>query len=193
MKSGIGKVIVIVVLLAAIAGVLAVKSRRQDPPAPPQARHQTTPTPEGTPPATDNMAQPDKAAAQPISRPLGPVPPVKPRPPKPEQKPAAAQLSKAQPAKAKTLPRLLELGADKCIPCKMMQPVLAELRQEYPNKLQVDFIDVWKDPAAGEHYGVQTIPTQILFDAEGKEVFRHIGFFAKDEILAEFKELGIQL
>ncbi|MHB0937315.1 MAG: thioredoxin family protein [Armatimonadota bacterium] len=195
MKSGLGRIIVIVVLLAAIAGVLAVKSRRQDPPAPTeaQARQHATPAPAQTPPAKDNMAQPEKAAVKPISRPLGPEPPVKPRSQKPEQKPAVAQPSTAQPAKAKALPRLLELGADKCIPCKMMQPVLAELRQDYPSTLQVDFIDVWKDSAAGEQYGVQSIPTQIFFDADGKEIFRHVGFYPKDEILAKFKEHGIEL
>jgi len=75
----------------------------------------------------------------------------------------------------------------------MMQPVLAELRKEYPNRLRVDFVDVWKDPAPARQYGVQAIPTQIFFDAKGKEVFRHTGFYPKDEILAKFQELGIDL
>jgi len=91
------------------------------------------------------------------------------------------------------LPRLLELGSDSCRPCQMMQPILAELRTEYPGKLQVDFIDVWKDESAGQRYGVQAIPTQIFFDAKGKELFRHVGFYPKEEILAKFKELGILL
>ena len=91
------------------------------------------------------------------------------------------------------LPRLLELGSDSCRPCQMMQPILAELRTEYPGKLQVDFIDVWKDESAGQRYGVQAIPTQIFFDEKGKEVFRHVGFYPKDEILAKFKELKISL
>lgn len=89
------------------------------------------------------------------------------------------------------LPRLLELGSDSCRPCQMMQPILAELRQEYPGKLQVDFIDVGKDTSAGQRYGIQAIPTQIFFDANGKEVFRHLGFYPKDEILAKFKEFHI--
>ena len=91
------------------------------------------------------------------------------------------------------VPRFLELGADKCVPCKMMQPILDELRKEYPGKLQVDFIDVWKEPAVSQQYGISAIPTQIIFDANGKEVFRHIGFFPKDKILAQFQELGIRL
>jgi thioredoxin 1 len=100
----------------------------------------------------------------------------------------------ATPAKtAAALLRLLELGSDSCRPCQMMQPVLAALRTDYADKLQVDFIDVWKDTAAGDKYGVQAIPTQIFFDASKKEVFRHTGYFPKDAILAKFKEYGISL
>jgi len=93
---------------------------------------------------------------------------------------------------AVAIPRFLELGADKCVPCKMMQPILDELRKEYPGKLQVDFVDVWKEPAASQQYGISAIPTQIIFDANGKEVFRHIGFFPKEEILAQLSQLGVQ-
>ena len=91
------------------------------------------------------------------------------------------------------LPRLLELGADKCIPCKMMAPILDELRREYAGRLQVDFIDVWKNPDAGETYGVRVIPLQIFFDAKGQELFRHEGFFAKADILAKWSELDMDL
>jgi len=91
------------------------------------------------------------------------------------------------------LPRFVELGADKCVPCKMMQPVLDELRRDYPGKLQVDFIDVWKNPSESQKYAISAIPTQIIFDSEGKEVFRHIGFFPKDKILVKLQELGISL
>jgi thioredoxin 1 len=91
------------------------------------------------------------------------------------------------------LPRLVDLGADRCIPCKMMAPVLEELKKEYVGKLNVQFIDVWKNPDAGKPYGIEVIPTQIFFDAEGKELFRHVGFFAKADILAKWKELGVNL
>jgi thioredoxin 1 len=91
------------------------------------------------------------------------------------------------------LPKLLDLGAGKCIPCKMMFPVLDELKKEYAGKLEVEFIDVWKNPDAGKQYGIEVIPTQIFFDANGKELFRHIGFFAKADILAKWKELGVDL
>ena len=91
------------------------------------------------------------------------------------------------------LPRLLELGADKCVPCKMMVPILADLRQEYAGQLQVDFIDVWKNESAGENYGVRVIPLQIFFGADGRELYRHEGFFAKEDILAKWRELGVDL
>ena len=90
------------------------------------------------------------------------------------------------------LPKLVDLGADKCIPCKMMAPVLKELKTEYAGRMEVEFIDVWKNPDAGETYRIKLIPTQIFFDAAGKELFRHEGFFAKKDILAKWKELGVE-
>jgi thioredoxin 1 len=94
------------------------------------------------------------------------------------------------PAKA-GLPRLVDLGADKCIPCKMMAPVLKELTKEYEGRMTVEFIDVWKNPDAGKAHKINLIPTQIFIEAGGKELFRHEGFFSKKDILAKWKELGV--
>ncbi len=91
------------------------------------------------------------------------------------------------------VPRLLELGSVSCVPCKMMEPILEELRQEYAGRLRVDFIDVWKDADAARKHSVRVIPTQVFFDASGEEVFRHEGFFPKEAILAKWKELGVDL
>ena len=88
------------------------------------------------------------------------------------------------------LPRLLDLGATACIPCKKMAPILEEMKKEYAGVLEVEFIDVWKDPAAGRKHGIKAIPTQIFYDADGKELFRHQGFFSKEAMLAKCKELG---
>jgi cytochrome c-type biogenesis protein len=71
-----------------------------------------------------------------------------------------------------------------------MEGVLAALRQEYGDRMQVDFIDVAVDPDAGKKHGIKLIPTQILFAPDGTELFRHEGFFAKDAILATWQELG---
>ncbi len=94
---------------------------------------------------------------------------------------------------AETLPRLVDLGADKCIPCKMMAPLLVELRSEYEGTFKVEFIDVWKNPDEAPKYGIKLIPTQIFFDASGKELFRHEGFYSKEDILAKWTELGVEL
>ncbi|HEY3297214.1 MAG TPA: thioredoxin family protein [Armatimonadota bacterium] len=109
----------------------------------------------------------------------------------PAVKTASPQVKKT--VRAKTLPKLLDLGADKCIPCKMMFPVLDDLKKGYKGRLAVQFIDVWKNPSAKDKYKIKMIPTQIFYDAKGKEVFRHEGYFPKEDILAEFKKHGIKL
>jgi len=88
------------------------------------------------------------------------------------------------------LPKLIDLGATKCIPCKMMAPILEELKKEYAGKMDVEFIDVWENPNAGQSYGIKLIPTQIFFAPNGKELFRHEGFFSRADILGKWKELG---
>jgi len=96
------------------------------------------------------------------------------------------------PAEAvKALPRLVDLGAGKCIPCKAMKPILEDLAANYAESFKTEFIDVWEDQDAGQRYRINLIPTQIFFDAEGKELFRHEGFFSKEDILAKWKELGV--
>jgi thioredoxin 1 len=91
------------------------------------------------------------------------------------------------------IPRLLDLGATKCVPCKMMKPILDELKSDYAGKLDVVFIDVWENGEAAKKYGVESIPTQIFFNETGKELYRHVGFMAKEDILAKWKELGFNL
>ena len=92
-----------------------------------------------------------------------------------------------------TLPKIVDVGAEKCIPCKMMVPVLEQLKKEYKGKLDVVFVDVWKYPNAGSKYKVKMIPTQILYDSKGKEISRHLGFWPKQDIIAEFGKHGIKL
>ena len=89
------------------------------------------------------------------------------------------------------LPKLLDLGADKCTSCKMMKPILDELRTENAGKFVVEFLDVFKNKDEAEKYKVQSIPTQIFFDADGKELYRHTGFLSKEDILKKWKELGL--
>jgi thioredoxin 1 len=91
------------------------------------------------------------------------------------------------------LPRLLDLGSDKCIPCKLMAPILDELKREYAGVFQVDVIDVKKDRPAARRHGIRVIPTQIFFDRSGQELFRHQGFLSKEEVLETWKTLGVDL
>jgi thioredoxin 1 len=107
--------------------------------------------------------------------------------------PALARKS-PKPAPPAALPRLVDLGAGKCIPCKRMAPILEALREDYAGAVNVQFIDVWKDAQAGKPYGIRLIPTQVFFDRTGRERFRHEGFFGRAEIEQIFKDsLGVAL
>jgi thioredoxin 1 len=94
------------------------------------------------------------------------------------------------PAITHALPKLLDLGADKCIPCKMMTPILDEMKETFDGQLDVEFIDVWKNQAMAKKYGIQSIPTQIFFDTKGNELFRHQGFFPRADMMKKWAELG---
>ncbi len=98
------------------------------------------------------------------------------------------------PAGAQTapLPKLVDVGAKACIPCKKMAPILEELKKELAGKLEVEFIDVSikENLPLAQKYGVKLIPTQIFFDKEGKELWRHEGFISKEDLLARWKQLG---
>ena len=87
---------------------------------------------------------------------------------------------------------LVDLGATECIPCKMMAPILVEVRREYEGRAAVIFIDVWKTPAPARQMGIRTIPTQIFYDKTGKEIGRHEGFLDKKSIVTVFEQLGVR-
>ncbi len=91
---------------------------------------------------------------------------------------------------AATIPKLVDLGADKCVACKAMAPILDDLREAYDGRLDVVFIDVWKNRDAAREYGVQVIPTQIFYDPSGNELFRHQGFLSREDILGKWEEFG---
>jgi thioredoxin 1 len=74
-----------------------------------------------------------------------------------------------------------------------MAPILEELKSEYEGRLRVDVIDVRENPDAARQTGIRVIPTQIFYDASGTELSRHEGFMSKEDILATWKQLGIDL
>ena len=91
----------------------------------------------------------------------------------------------------KDMVTMVDIGADKCIPCRLMAPILRSLRQEYQGKAAILFIDIWKQPEQAKKFSIRSIPTQIFYDREGKEIYRHEGFFGKDSILAVLKRAGV--
>lgn len=89
-------------------------------------------------------------------------------------------------------PTVIDLGARTCIPCKKMAPILDGLSREYQGKANILFIDVREDGAAGDRFKVRMIPTQVFFDAKGKEVNRHIGFMDKADLIKGLKAAGLK-
>jgi thioredoxin 1 len=94
----------------------------------------------------------------------------------------------------KPLVIFVELGSVNCIPCKMMQPVMKEIEKEYAGQVQVVFHDVWTQEGQpyAEQYRIRVIPTQVFLDREGKEYFRHEGFFAKEDLVKVLRQKGVQ-
>lgn len=110
--------------------------------------------------------------------------------------PAESSLSDVAAKAAETsggIPRLVDLGSKKCIPCKKMAPILEELKREYAGRMEVVFIDVRENRQAASDYGIRLIPTQIFYDSEGRELFRHEGFYGKEAILGKWRELGVEI
>jgi thioredoxin 1 len=86
---------------------------------------------------------------------------------------------------------MVDLGADRCVPCKMMAPIIAKVQKDYEGRAAIIFLDVWKDPGLGKKFGIRAIPTQIFYDHEGKEVYRHLGFMDEKSMVAMLQKLGV--
>jgi thioredoxin 1 len=104
----------------------------------------------------------------------------------------AALFATAAEAPVKGMVTMVDLGAKKCIPCKMMAPILEKLEKVYAGKAAVVFLDVWEDPAPARRFGIRAIPTQIFFDNKGREVYRHEGFLSEEAIVRRFKDMGVK-
>jgi thioredoxin 1 len=87
---------------------------------------------------------------------------------------------------------LIEFGGRNCVPCRQMQPVLAELSVQYGRVLNVCNVYMENGKDLFREYRVVLIPTQVIFDTSGKEIGRHVGFWEKDEMVAELKRLRIK-
>jgi thioredoxin 1 len=88
----------------------------------------------------------------------------------------------------------VEIGAAKCIPCKAMQPIMKAVEEEYKGQVKVVFHDVWTPKGRDDamKYNIRVIPTQVFLDKDGKEYYRHEGFFPKDEVVKVIKMQGVK-
>ena len=86
---------------------------------------------------------------------------------------------------------MIDLGAKKCIPCKMMAPIMEKMKKVYDGKAAIVFIDVWKHREQAKRFGIRAIPTQIFFDSDGKEIYRHAGFMGEKDIIAQLEKMGV--
>ena len=88
---------------------------------------------------------------------------------------------------------MVDLGANSCIPCKMMAPILEELKREYEGKASIIFIDLSIHPGEIKKNRIRSLPTQIFYNEHGNEVYRHEGFLDKKRIVRVFKKLGVEV
>ena len=209
MKQTWWKISVVVILVVAIVAVIAQKQQKQSAaPRDQQSSSASAPTEQAAPQQPTTTVQPKTTATADAPVKSGEVCPTP--VPKPQANVSAKgngqttsakgnaptnppKTTTAPMPKPKALPRLVDVGSTQCIPCKMMAPILEQLKTEYKGQLVVEFVDINENRDAAAQYGVDTIPTQIFYDANGKEFSRHIGFFPKDDILTTFTKQGITL
>ena len=86
---------------------------------------------------------------------------------------------------------MVDLGAKKCIPCKMMAPIMVKLEKAYAGKADIVFIDVWENRKQAPRFKIRAIPTQIFFNEKGEEVYRHVGFLDEKSIISQMTKMGV--
>jgi len=95
-------------------------------------------------------------------------------------------------APARGMVTMIDLGADSCVPCKLMAPILKKLEKKYEGRAAIIFIDVWKHKDQAKRFGIRAIPTQVFFDKDGKEVYRHLGFMSEKAITEQLRKMGVE-
>lgn len=94
-------------------------------------------------------------------------------------------------ARRSNKPTMVEFGATGCIPCDMMQPILDNLEKNHGDEMNVVFVHVGEQQILAARYDIRSIPVQVFFDAQGREVFRHTGFFAEEEVAKQLAQMGV--
>jgi len=127
------------------------------------------------------------AVVQPDARKPEPVKKEEPKPQKPKPEPEKVT------EKPRQLPKMWDFGSEKCIPCKTMLKILTPMMADYKDKVDIRIINVYEETELTKQFRIVTIPTQVFIDAEGKELFRHIGVYPRDSIEAKFREFGLPI
>jgi thioredoxin 1 len=109
-----------------------------------------------------------------------------------KQQAALAKDNPVDKARTSGRPSMVDFGASGCRPCDMMAPILEMLKKKHEGKANVLFVHVREEQILAARYGVQSIPVQVFFDKDGKEVSRHVGFFPQDEIEKQLAEMGVK-
>jgi len=87
---------------------------------------------------------------------------------------------------------MVDLGAKKCIPCKMMAPIMEKMEKVYEGKAHIVFIDVWENRDQAPRFKISAIPTQLFFNEKGEEVYRHVGFLDEKSIVEQLEKMGVE-
>ena len=103
-----------------------------------------------------------------------------------------ADVEKFSDVPVKGMVTMIDLGAKKCIPCKMMAPILVKMEKQFEGKAAIVFIDVWKHNEQARRFGIRAIPTQIFYNENGQEVYRHVGFMDEKAIINQLKKMGVE-
>jgi thioredoxin 1 len=87
---------------------------------------------------------------------------------------------------------MIALGKKTCTQCKMMTPILEKMKVKYEGKASIVFINLLEDPEQQYVYNLKALPTQVFFDPEGKEIYRHVGFLSEKDIQAQLSKMGVE-
>jgi thiol-disulfide isomerase/thioredoxin len=95
-------------------------------------------------------------------------------------------------ARASGKPSLVDFGSKGCVPCDMLAPILETLKTKYTGQANVLFVSVAEAQILALRFGIESIPVQIFFDKDGKEVARHVGFYPQEDIEKQMAKLGVK-
>ena len=140
----------------------------------------SAPTPDTQKPAPTTKVEPKQAKPMPANK-------VEPEPTKPRAESAKVA------GKPKELPKMWDFGSEQCIPCKTMLGILTPMIKDYEGRVDVRIINVNVEKELTRQFRISVIPTQVFMDAEGKELFRHIGVYPRDSIEAKFREFKMPI